>query len=247
MISLAVGHIGWIGIRTCVIWSGVIIFARRQRALLSGYQAVARVEELHLTSLPISLPRPQWIPWRLAMLTSWPAGGSRHPLSCQALSPRTNHFKNAGSPNDKARAAEYESGVYKGLADQIQKGLAASMPPDADVAAVADAIVKVVNTPSGKRPFRIHIDPAQDGCEVVNVVADQIRAPTSAALLRCWDKRLDSSHQVDASLLSRVVSSPWHSRPMTHISLPRQALRGWSAYLPMSCGVAISLYDRYQQ
>lgn len=48
--------------------------------------------------------------------------------------------------------------------------------PDADVAAVADAIVKVVDMPFGKRPFRTHVDPAQDGCEVVNAVADRIRA-----------------------------------------------------------------------
>src|SRR5215211_5746611 len=93
-----------------------------------------------------------------------------------AFTSGTNHFKNAGSPNDKARAAEYDSGVYKGIANQIQKGLAAIEPPDADVAAVADAIVKVVEMPFGKRPFRIHIDPAQDGCEVVNAVADHMRA-----------------------------------------------------------------------
>jgi NAD(P)-dependent dehydrogenase (short-subunit alcohol dehydrogenase family) len=93
-----------------------------------------------------------------------------------AFTSGTSHFKNAGSPNDKARAAEYDSGPHKGLSDQIQKGLAATVPPDADVAAVADAIVKVVDMPFGKRPFRIHIDPAQDGCEVVNAVADRIRA-----------------------------------------------------------------------
>jgi NAD(P)-dependent dehydrogenase (short-subunit alcohol dehydrogenase family) len=93
-----------------------------------------------------------------------------------AFTSGTSHFKNAGSPNDKARAAEYDSGPHKGFSDQIQKGLAATVPPDADVAAVADAIVKVVDMPFGKRPFRIHIDPAQDGCEVVNAVADRIRA-----------------------------------------------------------------------
>jgi hypothetical protein len=49
------------------------------------------------------------------------------------------------------------------------------VPSDADVAAVADAIVKVVDMPRGTRPFRLHIDPAQDGCEVVNAVADRIR------------------------------------------------------------------------
>jgi NAD(P)-dependent dehydrogenase (short-subunit alcohol dehydrogenase family) len=92
-----------------------------------------------------------------------------------AFTSGTSHFKNAGSPNDKARAAEYDSGANKGLDDQIQKGLAATEPPDADVAAVADAIVKVVHMPLVKRPFRMHIDPAQDGCEVVNAVADHIR------------------------------------------------------------------------
>ena len=43
-------------------------------------------------------------------------------------------------------------------------------------AAVADAIVKVVDAPFGKRPFRVHIDPAQDGAEVVNAVSDRVRA-----------------------------------------------------------------------
>jgi hypothetical protein len=28
----------------------------------------------------------------------------------------------------------------------------------------------------GTQPFRIHIDPAQDGCDVVDMVADQIRS-----------------------------------------------------------------------
>ena len=93
-----------------------------------------------------------------------------------AFTSRTNHFKNAGFPNDKARITEYDSGPYKGLADQVQKGLAASMPPDADITLVSDAIVKVIDMPYWKRPFRIHIDPAQDGCEVVNAVADRVRA-----------------------------------------------------------------------
>ena len=50
------------------------------------------------------------------------------------------------------------------------------MPPDADVSAVAEAIVKVVDTPFAKRPFRVHIDPTQDGAEVVNMVSDRVRA-----------------------------------------------------------------------
>jgi NAD(P)-dependent dehydrogenase (short-subunit alcohol dehydrogenase family) len=88
----------------------------------------------------------------------------------------TNHFAHAGSPADKARVAAYEAGPYKDFADQVLKGFAAIVPPDADVSAVAEAIVRVVDTPFGKRPFRTHIDPTQDGAEVVNAVSDRIRA-----------------------------------------------------------------------
>jgi hypothetical protein len=44
------------------------------------------------------------------------------------------------------------------------------------VADVAKAIVRVVDLPFGKRPLRVHIDPAQDGAEVVNGVADRVRS-----------------------------------------------------------------------
>jgi len=88
----------------------------------------------------------------------------------------TNHFARAGSPADKARAAEYEEGPYAGFADQVRNGFASIVPADADVSLVADAIVKVVDAPFGKRPFRVHIDPTQDGAEVVNAVSDRIRA-----------------------------------------------------------------------
>jgi len=88
----------------------------------------------------------------------------------------TNHFAHAGSPADKVRAAEYEAGPYKGFADDVLKGFSSIVPPDADVLAVAEAIVKVVDTPFGKRPFRVHVDPTQDGAEVVNMVCDRVRA-----------------------------------------------------------------------
>jgi NAD(P)-dependent dehydrogenase (short-subunit alcohol dehydrogenase family) len=93
-----------------------------------------------------------------------------------AFTSGTNHFANAGSPADKERATEYEAGPYNGFADDIMKGFASIVPPDADVSAVAEAIVKVVDTPFGKRPFRVHVDPAQDGAEVVNMVLDRVRA-----------------------------------------------------------------------
>jgi NAD(P)-dependent dehydrogenase (short-subunit alcohol dehydrogenase family) len=93
-----------------------------------------------------------------------------------AFTKGTNHFVHAGAPTDAARAAEYNDGPYAGVPEQALKGLASLEPADADVAAVADAIVKVIDAPFGKRPFRIHIDPSQDGAEIVNGVADRVRA-----------------------------------------------------------------------
>ena len=82
----------------------------------------------------------------------------------------TNHFAHSGHPADTAVVAEYEAGPYKGFADDVMKGFASIVPPDADASAVADAIVKIVDTPFGKRPFRVHVDPTEDGAEVTNMV-----------------------------------------------------------------------------
>jgi NAD(P)-dependent dehydrogenase (short-subunit alcohol dehydrogenase family) len=87
----------------------------------------------------------------------------------------TNHFAHAGSPADKARAAEYEAGPYAGFGEEITKAFAAIVPPDADASLVADAIVGVVDTPFGRRPFRVHVDPTQDGADVAFGVIDRVR------------------------------------------------------------------------
>jgi NAD(P)-dependent dehydrogenase (short-subunit alcohol dehydrogenase family) len=88
----------------------------------------------------------------------------------------TNHFAHSGRPADKKRVAEYEAGPYKGFADDVMTGFASIVPADADALAVGEAIVKVVDAPFGKRPFRVHIDPTEDGAEVVNMVSDRVRA-----------------------------------------------------------------------
>lgn len=93
-----------------------------------------------------------------------------------AFTKGTNHFAHAGKPADTARAAEYQSGPFAGFEEPLLKALASTVPDDADVQTVADAIVEVVDTPFCKRPFRITVDPAQDGSEVVNAVMDRIRA-----------------------------------------------------------------------
>ena len=88
----------------------------------------------------------------------------------------TNHFAHSGRPADSARLAEYEAGPYAGFGDQIMKAFSAIVPADADASLVADAIVKVVDTPFGKRPFRVHIDPTQDGADVAFGVIDRVRS-----------------------------------------------------------------------
>jgi NAD(P)-dependent dehydrogenase (short-subunit alcohol dehydrogenase family) len=93
-----------------------------------------------------------------------------------AFTKGTNHFAHSGSPADKARATEYDNGPYAGVPDQALKGLASLEPADADAASVATAIVDVIDMPFGTRPFRTHIDPSEDGAEIVNGVADRVRA-----------------------------------------------------------------------
>ena len=79
-----------------------------------------------------------------------------------------------------ARAKEYEGGPTATLAKEIMDGLARTAVPDADVSEVAKAIVDVVDTPFGHRPFRVHIDPANDGAEIVNCVADSCSLGTTS-------------------------------------------------------------------
>ncbi|WP_416199609.1 hypothetical protein [Pseudomonas helleri] len=86
------------------------------------------------------------------------------------------HFGVRSKPADTERAAEYENGPYAGVPEQALKGLAALEPADADVQDVARAIVNIVDMPLGTRPFRCHIDPSQDGAEIVNGMADRVRA-----------------------------------------------------------------------
>jgi len=86
----------------------------------------------------------------------------------------TNHFAHAGHAADEPVAAAYEE-RYAGLLDQVGARLAELAPPEADPTEVARAIVRVVDAPAGQRPFRVHVDPADDGAEVVNAVGDRVR------------------------------------------------------------------------
>lgn len=86
----------------------------------------------------------------------------------------THHFANAGHAENEDVVAAYEV-EYAGLMDQVAAKLADLAPDDQDPSEVARAIVRVVDTPKGSRPFRVHIDPADDGAAVVNAVGDRVR------------------------------------------------------------------------
>jgi NAD(P)-dependent dehydrogenase (short-subunit alcohol dehydrogenase family) len=88
----------------------------------------------------------------------------------------TEHFARAGHPADAARVAEYEAGPYAGFADQLREAFGKIVPEDADVGKVAGAITSVVDTPFGERPFRVHIDPSEDGAAVSFAVIDRVRS-----------------------------------------------------------------------
>ncbi|HEX3589972.1 MAG TPA: SDR family oxidoreductase [Pseudonocardiaceae bacterium] len=87
----------------------------------------------------------------------------------------TNHYAHSGSPESADVVAEYET-RYAGLLDDLAKKMAEIEPEDADVTEVARAIVRIVDAPKGKRPYRVHIDPSDDGAAVVFGVGDRVRA-----------------------------------------------------------------------
>ena len=86
----------------------------------------------------------------------------------------TNHFAHSGKPADTQVEAEYEE-KYPNLMDEVSQKLAELAPADSDAQEVADAVVAIVNAPVGQRPYRVHVDPADDGSEKVSIVADANR------------------------------------------------------------------------
>ncbi len=87
----------------------------------------------------------------------------------------TNHFQHAGQPADEERADAYARAWPDGFSDRMQKALAATDPPDSDPSEIGRAVAAIVRAPKGKRPFRVVIDPADDGAKVSFPVVDRIR------------------------------------------------------------------------
>ncbi|MEU3979360.1 SDR family oxidoreductase [Streptomyces sp. NPDC026672] len=106
----------------------------------------------------------------------------------------TNHFAHSGRPADTATEQAYGT-RYPGLMDQVAEKLAALAPEGADASLVSDEIARIVALPAGERPYRVHIDPANDGSEEVSDVADRIRREF---LTRVDLADLLTAHPVDA-------------------------------------------------
>jgi NAD(P)-dependent dehydrogenase (short-subunit alcohol dehydrogenase family) len=85
------------------------------------------------------------------------------------------HRTHVATPADEARLAEYEAGPYARFGQEILEAFGKIVPEDAHPGAVAGAISCVVDTPFGERPFRVHIDPSEDGASVAFAVIDRVR------------------------------------------------------------------------
>jgi NAD(P)-dependent dehydrogenase (short-subunit alcohol dehydrogenase family) len=86
----------------------------------------------------------------------------------------TNHFAHAGHAARDEVAAAYEE-RYPDLLESVGKRLADLAPADQDPHQVAVRIREVVAQEKGTRPFRVVVDPADDGAVRVYEVGDRVR------------------------------------------------------------------------
>lgn len=92
-----------------------------------------------------------------------------------AFTKGTNHFAHAGTPSDTAVNGAYKAALPDGFFERMNAALSATIPEDAEPEAVGRAVVEIVNTPKGKRPLRVMVDPASDGSAVSFAVIDRMR------------------------------------------------------------------------
>jgi NAD(P)-dependent dehydrogenase (short-subunit alcohol dehydrogenase family) len=92
-----------------------------------------------------------------------------------AFTTGTNHFANAGKPEDETVADAYVQAYPDSFEDKIKTALAATVPTCADPGEVGRVVAKLVAMPFGTRPLRVFVDPANDGAIEVFTVMDRVR------------------------------------------------------------------------
>lgn len=95
-----------------------------------------------------------------------------------AFTSGTNHFEHAMQPADAAVAAAYADGPTGDLQARVLAAVQAFEPEDADPSEVGRAIRRIVDAPHGRRPFRVTIDPSDDGSEGLAAMQDRLRRDT---------------------------------------------------------------------
>lgn len=64
-------------------------------------------------------------------------------------------------------------GPLKGADSLMMENVGKNFPKDATPELVANAIAKAVGTPRGSKPFRIAVDPFQDGSDEIMTLSDE--------------------------------------------------------------------------
>lgn len=64
-------------------------------------------------------------------------------------------------------------GPFKGADTIMMENVEKTFPKDASPQLVADAVAKAVAAPRGNKPFRIPVDPFQDGSDEIMGLADE--------------------------------------------------------------------------
>ncbi|WP_375404533.1 SDR family oxidoreductase [uncultured Sphingomonas sp.] len=90
----------------------------------------------------------------------------------------TNHFQHAMQPSDAAVASAYRDGPTGDLEAKVMAAVEAFEPDDADPTEVGRAILRIVDAPRGRRPFRVTVDPSEDGSEAIAALQDRLRRDT---------------------------------------------------------------------
>lgn len=87
----------------------------------------------------------------------------------------TEHFAKAAMPEDAARAAEYGR-IARFLAssgEDTERLMLNGVSADPQI--VADEIVRIVDLPTGARPRRAIADGSDNGAEIINGAAEELR------------------------------------------------------------------------